>query len=79
MSEPLEVVINGVRYVPAVTENPKIYQVLLVLAEQFWGVGCVPGDGFADMKILVSDGLDDDQGETFEELAARLSTFLVDG
>jgi hypothetical protein len=66
--------INGVRYVPATEATPGTADVLYALASQFWGDGHVPPgkEGFAPLRIHVSDDFDRGEGETFDEFAARL-------
>lgn len=70
-----EMIINGIRYVPAVTATPMISEVLRVLADLFWGEGHTPEDGFQDLRIRVSDDFDD--GTTFDEFAARLAEVIA--
>lgn len=70
-----EMIINGIRYVPAGTAAPMISEVLRVLADLFWGEGHTPEDGFQDLRIRVSDDFDD--GTTFDEFAARLAEVIA--
>lgn len=74
MSAPREVIIDGVRYVPAAEAAPGIADVLRTLALQFHTEGTLRDYGTADLRIVVGDGFDANEGETFDEFAARLAT-----
>lgn len=73
MSAPREVVIDGVRYVPATEGARGIPDLLRILALQFHTESTFAKYGTADLRILVDDGLDSEAGETFDELADRLA------
>lgn len=74
MTDHPKVLINGVRYVPATVATPGTAEFLRVLAGQFWGDGHVPPgpEGFAPLRIVITDEGDDGAGETFDQLAARI-------
>lgn len=67
----MEVIIDGVRYVPATEAVGNIETVLRTLALQYNTPSGLEEDGFADLRILVSDGFEANEGETFDEFAAR--------
>jgi hypothetical protein len=71
--KPPVVVIDGVRYVPATVVTPGTADVLLVLAEQFYGTGWTTGKETGFLRIVVTDEGDDGQGEDFGQFAARLA------
>jgi hypothetical protein len=75
MTEPRtpEVVIDGVRYVPAVTAAPGLADVLRALALQFHTPDTLEEYGTGDLRIVVGDNFDSNEGETFDEFAARLA------
>lgn len=67
------VVIDGVRYVPATEATPGTADVLLVLAEQFYGIGWTTGKETSFLRIVVTDDDRHSDGETFDQFAARLA------
>lgn len=69
--KPPVVVIDGVRYVPATEATPGMADVLLVLAEQFYGTGWTTGRETSFLRIVVTD--DSEEGESFGGFAARLA------
>jgi hypothetical protein len=75
VSEPRtpEVVIDGVRYVPAATAAPGVPDVLRALALQYHTPETLEEYGTSDLRIVVGDSFDSNEGETFDEFAARLA------
>ena len=67
----MHVVIDGVEYVPA-TSIANVEKLLRVLALQYHTPDTLAEYGTEGLRIVVSE--DDDEGETFEEFAARLTT-----
>lgn len=70
-----EVIIDGIRYAPVISSSPTVNDILVCLAEQFWGEGH-QDRGFQDLRIVVTDDGDVGVGESFEGFAARLATAL---
>jgi len=68
----MRVTIDGVEYVPA-TSIPGMEKVLRALALQYHTPDTLADYGTEGLRIIVSE-MDDDDGETFEEFAARLAT-----
>jgi hypothetical protein len=69
-----EVVIDGVRYVPAVTVDASVEQVLRTLALQYHTPETLAEFGFDDLRIIVADpGAFGEEGESFQEFAARMA------
>lgn len=67
----MRVTIDGVEYVPA-TSIPGMDKVLRALALQYHTPGTLAEYGMEGLRIVV-DEADDDDGETFQEFAARLA------
>lgn len=72
---PTEVIIDGVKYVPAREVLVDSNLVIETLLQQFWGVALNDKsfEYISNLRILVSDGLSEHQGESFEEFIARLA------
>jgi hypothetical protein len=73
-----EVLIDGVRYVPAVHATPTVETLLRALAEQWWGADMADSEfqeSLTYLRITVTDNADDN-GDTLEAFAARLAGIL---
>jgi hypothetical protein len=68
-----EVLIDGVRYVPATEAAAGVADLLRVLALQFDDGETLATYGTTGLRVLVSDDLGEHEGESFDELAARLA------
>lgn len=71
-----EVYIDGVKYVPAkevVVHSEKFIEALIA---QYWGTPVTKAahEYMENLRILVSDGLSEDEGESFKEFIERLGT-----
>jgi hypothetical protein len=73
--EHAEVLIDGVQYVPATKAAAGIEDLLRALALQWHTPESLEEDGFAGLRVVVWDDPPPD-GETFDELAARLATVV---
>jgi hypothetical protein len=71
-----EVVIDGVRYVPATEAVVGLADVLRALALQYHTEDSLADYGTGGLRIVVGEGFD--EGETFDEFAARLAQALGD-
>lgn len=69
---PREVLIDGIRYVPAAEAVAGVADLLRALALQYHTPGSLDEFGTGDLRIVVGDGFETDEGESFDELAARL-------
>jgi hypothetical protein len=69
-----DVYIDGIKYVPhteVLIDEKKFVKALL---EQFWGVVSDEDyDNLMDLRVVVSDGFPDSEGESIRELIERLS------
>lgn len=66
---PQSVIIDGVQYVPATDAVADIQKVLRVLALQYHTEDSLAHSGYAGLRIIVDEDVDD--GESFDEFAAR--------
>lgn len=75
MSAPTEVLIDGVRYVPATEAVAGAADLLRALALQYDTEESLAEYGMARLRVVVGDGAEFEpgEGETFDELAARLA------
>ena len=73
-----EMIINGIRYVPAVTATPMISEVLRVLAGLVRDPEEIDPQDYRHLRIHVRevDSLSED-GTTFDEFAARLAEVIA--
>jgi predicted P-loop ATPase len=74
----MNVVIDGVIYVPAIEAVPGIDDIMQALYEQYMGSGRYWRDDeyTKDLRINVHE---DEGGQTFEEFAARISKIISRG
>jgi hypothetical protein len=70
-----EVVINGTRYIPATTAAAGAADLLRVLALQYDTEESLAEYGMVRLRVVVGDASEFEagEGETFDELAARLA------
>lgn len=71
-----EVIIDGVRYVPATEAVVGVADVLRTLALQWHTEDTLQEHGTDGLRVVVGDGFESDEGETFDEFAARLAQAL---
>lgn len=72
MSTP-EVIIDGVRYVPATEAAVGVADLLRALALQYHTESTLADYGTDGLRVVVGTSFDPEDGETFDELAARLT------
>lgn len=70
MSDPGEVMIGGVRYVPVASASPAAQDIEDAITEAYWGDGPCPSGLRAGIRVLVTD--DEDGGDTIGEFTARI-------
>lgn len=68
-----EVIIDGVRYVPATEAVAGVAEVLRALALQYHTENTLAEYGTRGLRVVVGDSFEPDEGETFDEFAARLA------
>lgn len=71
-----EVIIDGVRYVPATDLAGDTKQLLRALAATWWGWNAKEIDDpqtYKYLKIVVGDGFEEDEGVTLENFVAEMS------